>query len=166
MSSSDRRAVLAGLAGALALTSGCFRPMLAESSAASALHGRIALPTIDGRFQYHLGQSLEDRLGTPRDPLYRLEVRTRLTEDNLAITPDDAITRKSLTAEARFRLLPVGSGEPVMTDRVISQSGYNSTGSLFATRVAAQDTEKRLAQDLGERIARRILADAGRLAPS
>lgn len=167
MSWSDRRSVLrAGLAALALPLAGCFRPMLAESGAAGDLRGRIAFPEIDGRFGYHLYRSLEARLGTPVDPLWRLEIDTRMTEDDLAITPDTAITRKSLTAKAEYRLIRIAGGAPVLSDTVISQSGYNSTASLYATRVVKQDTEERLARDLGERIARRVLAAAGRLTPS
>lgn len=164
MSWSDRRRVLrAGLAVLALPLGGCFRPMLAESGAAGDIRGRVALPEIEGRFGYHLYSSLEDRLGTPAEPLWRLEVETDVTEDDLAITPDSAITRKSLTAKANYRLTRIDGGEPVLSDSVISQSGYNSTASLYATRAVRRETEERLARDLGERIARRVLAAAGRL---
>ena len=167
MSWSDRRAVLRGgfLAAAFAL-SGCFRPMLAEDAPARELRGLVALPELDTRFGYHLRQGLEERLGAPRAPRWRLEVDAVLNEDDLAITPDSAITRKSLTAEADFRLVPIGGGAALVEDRVVSQSGYNATGSLYATRAVARDTEERLARDLGLRIGRRVLAAAERLARS
>ncbi len=161
MSWSDRKALLrGGVLGAAVLVSGCFRPMLAEDAPARALRGLVALPDVDSRFGHHLRQSLEERLGAPEAPRWRLEVETVLNEDDLAITPDSAITRISLTARAEYRLVPIGGGAPVLEDEVISQSGYNATGSLYATRVVARDTEERLARDLGLRIARRVLAAA------
>ena len=57
-----------------------------------------------------------------------------------------------------------GGPKPLLSGRAISQSGYNSTASLFATRAAKLDIERRLARDLGERIARVILARAGQIA--
>lgn len=162
-----RRLLLrAALVASAGLLSGCFRPMLAETAPARTLVGRFDLPEIDGRFGYHLYRSLESRLGTPADPLWRLEIETRIDEDDLAITPDNAITRKSLTARADFALVPLAGGSPVLKDTVISQSGYNSTASLYATRTVRRDTEERLARDLGERIARRVLAKAAGLAPA
>ena len=164
MSWSDRRTFLG--AGALVATvglTGCFRPMLAEDSSARTLRGLVALPEFDSRFGYYLRRALEDRLGAPQATRWRLEVDAVLNEDDLAITPDSAITRKSLTARADYRLVPVGGGAPLLEDSVISQSGYNATGSLYATRAIALETEERLARDLGLRIARRVLAAAGRL---
>jgi len=70
------------------------------------------------------------------------------------------VTRISLTATADWALYAAASTNPVLKDRTVSQSGYNSTASLYATRAAKLDIERRLARDLGERIARSILARA------
>lgn len=170
MSSSDRRRVLLRLGGGLALagmaglTGGCFRPMLAEGSPADGLYGRVALPEVGDRFSYYLNRSLADRLGEAGRPDYRLEVATRIERDRLAITQDDAVTRISLRAVADWALYRAGVAEPVLAERTLSQSGYNSTASLFATREVKLDVERRLARDLGERIARRVLAQADRVA--
>ena len=164
MRRSGRRAFLrAGALAAVLGLGGCFRPMLAEDAPGRALRGLVALPELDSRFGYYLRQGLEDRLGAAEAPRWRLEIDAVLNEDDLAITPDSAITRKSLTARAEYRLVPVGGGAPVLEGSVMSQSGYNATGSLYATRAVARDTEERLARDLGLRIGRRVLAAAERL---
>jgi hypothetical protein len=168
--------LLAGL-GLAAPLAGCFRPMLAEGGAPDALVGRVSLPAFDDRFGYFLNDSLRDRLGRLEVAEYRLEVKTRLRKDDLAIAQDNAVTRISLTAIADWALYPVGgpggaspagggggAATPLLAGRTISQSGYNSTASLFATRAAALDIERRLARDLGERIARALFARAGTLA--
>ncbi|HUS54670.1 MAG TPA: LPS assembly lipoprotein LptE [Thermohalobaculum sp.] len=169
--SPGRRLVLARLGGMLLIggvlavpLGGCFRPMLAEDSASSAMIGRIGLPKFDDRFGYYLNDSLRDRLGRPRSEDFRLEVRTQIDRSNLAIAQDNAVTRISLTATADWALYPAGGSEPLLADQSISQSGYNSTASLFATRAAKQDIERRLARDLGERIARSLLARSGEIA--
>lgn len=172
MWSSERRRLLRGLGAGLALgalgalgmaPAGCFRPMLAEDGAAAGLLGRVALPEAHDRFSYHLNRGLAERLGEPRAPEWRLEVATRLERNRLAITQDDAVTRISLTAVAEWALYRTGAAEPVLSERTVSQSGYNSTASLFATREVKRDVERRLARDLGERIARRLMAEAGGL---
>ncbi len=167
MSWSDRRKVLAHLGGVLLLggfLGGCFRPMLAADNPSAALIGRIRLPEFDNRFGFYLNASLRDRLGRVQTEDFRLEVKTRIERGDLAITQDNAVTRISLTAIADWALYPVGDSEPVLRDRAVSQSGYNSTASLFATRAAKLDIERRLARDLGERIARSLLARAGGIA--
>jgi hypothetical protein len=158
MSWSDRRGFLAA-AGLLAL-GGCFRPMLAEDDAARAVRHRIALPSVDDRFDHYLVKSLEDRLGAPRETDFVLRVASQLTEQGIAVAQDDAVTRITLRVEADWSLLRAGETEPLIADAAFSQSGYNATTSLFATRQARLEVERRLARDIGERIARSILARA------
>ena len=150
---------LAGLAG------GCLRPMLAEDGRARALTGRIELPAVAGRRGYHLSRRLAARLGTPTDPQFRLEVDLAFRSRGLAIAQDRAITRRTVTATARWRLLRPGrDGPPVLTGRERAESGYNETGSLYASQVTARDIERRLAEELAERIARTIQARADTVA--
>jgi len=151
------------LGGGLA---GCFRPMLAADSPSAVLIGRIRLPDFDDRFGFYLNDSLRDRLGRVGAEDFRLEVETRIESRDLAIAQDNAVTRISLTAVADWALYPAAGpgsalGAAVMQGRAVSQSGYNSTASLFATRAAKLDIERRLARDLGERISRSLLARAG-----
>jgi hypothetical protein len=162
MSSSDRRAFIA-LAAAIAVLPGCFRPMLAEGGGAAELRGRIALPSPSDRFQFHMHDSLEERLGKPDAPDYRLEVAVALSESGLLVAQDNTITRLRMQAVADFRLYRSGYAEPVLADRIVSESGYDSTASLYSSRTTKKDIERRLARDLGERIARRIQAQAGRI---
>ena len=167
MSWSDRRQLLANLGGAWLLggvLAGCFRPMLAEDGAPAALLGRIRLPEFGDRFGYYMNDSLRDRLGRMQAEDFRLEVETQLERGDLAIAQDNAVTRISLTATADWALYRAGGSEPLLRDRAVTQSGYNSTASLYATRAAKLDIERRLARDLGERIARSLLARAGGIA--
>jgi LPS-assembly lipoprotein len=161
MSSSDRRTALAGL-GVL-LLGGCFRPMLAETGAASEMRHRVALPAVDARFDYYLVESLENRLGEPQDPDFVLNVTSTLTERGIAVTRDAAVTRITLIARATWSLWRRGGAAPLISDVAYSESGFNATASLFGTRAARQEIERRLARDIGERIARGILARADEL---
>jgi LPS-assembly lipoprotein len=162
MLSSDRRAFLTG--AALMFLGGCFRPMLAEDDAARIIRHRIALPRVDSRFDHYLVESLEDRLGSPGETEFVLEIASRLTEQGLAITQDDAVTRITLQVQATWSLRRAGATAPLITDVEFSQSGYNATASLFATRQTRQEIERRLARDIGERIARSIFARADEFA--
>lgn len=162
MSSFDRRTAIAGL-GVL-LLGGCFRPMLAETGAASDIRHRVALPAVDGRFDYYLIESLEDRLGAPQDPEFVLSITSTVTERGIAVTRDAAVTRITLVARSTWSLWRRGGSAPLISDVAYSESGYNATSSLFGTRAARQEIERRLARDIGERIARGILARADALA--
>lgn len=163
MSLSDRRRLLRGLlagAGLIGLLGGCFRPMLAENTKASSIRGRIALPDPDDRLGYHLYQSLEARLGRPGTTDFTLTVGVRTRSRGFAVAQDDSVTRISVRATASWALFADGKAQPVLKSRAVTESGYNATDSLFATRQAEIDVERRLARDLGERISRVILANA------
>ena len=165
MSSFDRRALLLTAVGAIApiALSGCFRPMLAEGETSAGLRGRIAMPEVEGRFGYFLGRSLEDRLGETKEADWVLSVTPTITRSGLAVASDNSVTRFTLSAVANWSLRSSRTGAVVLNDQAVSQSGYNATTSLFATRQTEQDIERRLARDIGERIARRIYAQAGKL---
>lgn len=161
MSSFDRRHLL--LLGGATLLSGCFRPMLAENSPGGRLRGKIALPRVGSPFSYFLTKSLEDRLGQPTNPVYRLEVKTELVERGLLVRQDNTVTRRQIRATANYQLFREGDPKPILSDLVVSESGYDATASLYASRTTKKDIEERLAKDLGDRIARRLYAEAGRI---
>ncbi len=139
---------------------GCFRPMLAENTSASDIRGHIALPKINDRLDYHLYQSLEEELGRPGATEYRLEVNVVTRERDFAVSQDSSVTRLSVVATAYWKLFKNGINEPIYEAKAISESGYNATGSLYATRQTEIDVERRIAVDLGKRIGRAILARA------
>ena len=148
------------LCGSVLALPGCLRPMLAADGPAAGLRGRITLPRVDDRFSYFLEESLARSLGRARSGRYRLDVSRTINEAGVAIAQDNSATRITLLVEARWRLIRIGDGAEVMADAVTLQSGYNATTSLYATRQTRRDIERRLARDLGERIARAILARA------
>ena len=139
--------------------------MLAEGTTASGLRGRIALPPIDGRIGYHLSKRLEERLGRPARPDLRLVVELSTVDTGLAITQDNSVTRRTVTATANWQLLRRGETEPLLRRRQVVRSGYDATTSLYASRVAERTVERRLAEDIAERISREIFAAADRLPP-
>lgn len=165
MLSSSRRTFLVVIfsASVTSIASGCFQPMLAGSSGQTALRGRISMPQIEGRFGYFLSKSLEDRLGETQQVDWVLEVQSNVTRRGLAVAQDNSVTRITLLARANWVLRKRSNGAVVLSDTVTSQSGFNATTSLFATRQTEQDIERRLARDIGERISRRIYAQFGAL---
>lgn len=160
MSSSDRRTVLIGLAGAVMSLSGCLRPLLAKDEAGQSLRSRIALPRVDDRFSYFLNDGLADRLGEPQTPDYRLAVTNVIESLGVAISEDYSATRTTLILRSSWQVVSLADGETVLKGKEILRSGYNSTSSLYATRQVRLDVERRLARQLAEKIAREIQARA------
>lgn len=165
MSSCDRRTFcLSALAlSAPVLLGGCFKPMLAEDNSATEIRGRIAFPRVDGRFGYFLNQTLEDRFGEAEQADWALSFTHKFREQNVAVSTDNSVTRITLSVETTWSLRQRSNGAVVLKDKARTLAGYSATTSLFATRQTRQDIERRLARDIGERISRRIYANADKL---
>lgn len=154
-----RRRALAALAGGL--VAGCgFQPLyLEQGGAASALRGQVAVTGADGRLGFMFRERLRDRLDTPRpDSSHTLDVALRFTDTGLAITRRDDITRFTINGEATWRLTRRGDGAVVADGLARSASGYSTLASPFATRAARLDAERRVAEDLAERVFARLAA--------
>ncbi|HEU0222438.1 MAG TPA: LPS assembly lipoprotein LptE [Paracoccaceae bacterium] len=169
MWSSERRRLLAGLAGLLALGACGFRPLYAEGGPAARLSNRVEIGTITrgtlpDRMTFTLRDELRRRFGRdPADPAYRLDIALTVEELGLAITPDNETTRYNLTGRAAWSLVPRGAAEPALAGIAESYTAYSATATVYATRIAARDAERRLATALADRIATQIAARAGQL---
>jgi LPS-assembly lipoprotein len=164
-----RLARRSALSGALALAlAGCgFRPLYGTGGGGAALQGGVALDGLSGRVGYHFRQAMRGRVGDAgAEPAWTLSVAIDLDEEGLAITPDDDITRISLTGTARWTLRDRAAGGEALAGVVRSTSAYNTTGTPFATRVAAEDAERRVAADLAERVFAQIAARVSRPPPA
>jgi LPS-assembly lipoprotein len=162
MSSSDGLARRGALA-LLLLAGGCgFRPLYAPDERGGALWGQVRLEGVEGREGYHFRQALRRRLGEPAaDADYTLTVSLSFDERGIAITPTDDITRIDVLGEARYALTPAGAEAPAMQGVARSVSAYNTLANPYATRVAADDAVRRVAEDLATRVFLRIAAEDG-----
>jgi LPS-assembly lipoprotein len=83
MSSSERRTVVLSL---LALGACGFTPAYGPGGAAQGLRGRIAFDEPFDRAGFDLVRQLEQRLGLPTDPRWRLSASIRRSEERIAVT--------------------------------------------------------------------------------
>jgi LPS-assembly lipoprotein len=173
MSSCERRQLIrlaAAAFGGLSLGGCGFRPLYGDASPASRLDGRIAVGTIKrnelpDRMTYTLADALRRHFGrrVPA-PAYVLDVTLSTAEIGLAVAPDNATTRYNLTGSAAWNLTPAGTAEVVLGGTEESYTAYSATATVYATRVAQRDAERRLAVALADRIALAIALKAGELA--
>ena len=118
------------------------------------------MPEVADRFDYHLEQSLRERLGAPvADPPFALTVRSERRDRDFNIARDRSVTRVQIEVRAQWVLRRVATDEIVRRGNAQVAAGYNSTASLFASRQVRRDVERRLAADLGERISLALLAN-------
>lgn len=81
-----------------------------------------------------------------------------MVETPVAINPASDVTRYQLDGTVRWRLTPSVDGRSALEGEVRTVGGYDATGAPFAARAAQRDERARLAEELAELTATRILA--------
>lgn len=160
MWSSDRRRLLraAALAPVALVAAACgFEPMYGTGTAARAGLGQVYVELIPSASGYVLRDWLINELGPAVDPTHRLEVDLDLETEGVALTTQNVTTRFNVIGTARYRLVPMTGGPPVLSNTVETVAGFSApeseTSSAYASRVAEADATRRVARQLAERIA-------------
>jgi LPS-assembly lipoprotein len=148
-----RRALLLGLIAALGACN--FRPLyLAQGADATAVHSELAaieIRGLDGRLGYLLRNALLDELNPATadvPPRYILDVDLSSSARALGIQLDSTITRYNLALTARFQLREKAADEVLVASTVRRVASYNVSREPYADLVAAQDAERRAAQEV------------------
>jgi LPS-assembly lipoprotein len=147
-------------AGCLALGACGFTPVYAPGGAGAALRGQVLVDPPSDREGFLLVRELENRLGRPTAPTYRLAIELFVEEEALAITAAGDITRYNLVGTATYTLSPLGDDSTVTTGTVNNFTGYSATGSTVETLAAERDARERLMTILADQITTRLYATA------
>jgi LPS-assembly lipoprotein len=136
------------------LTAACgFRPLYGRSTLSPQL-AAIYVEPIAERDGYELRNTLIDQLqsdGQAAGKAYRLKIILNQSAQGIALQNDATITRYNQTLEAQYTLSDA-KGTVLTSGVQTALSAYNVVQSPYATLVAAQDSSKRAAQDMAERI--------------
>ncbi len=100
---------------------------------------------------YELRNSLIDQLDSNEGASYRLKVSLSEATQGVVLLQDASITRYNDRLTVKFTLTD-SAGKLVTKGTEVGLSAYNAVASPYATLIAQQDADKRLAQDLAERI--------------
>ncbi len=149
---SRRVAIAATMLLAASLSACGFHPMY--SSALGPELAGIYVEPIAERDGYELRNELIDLLhsdGEVAGKPYHLTVTLSETSQGVALQNDATITRYNDTLDARY-VLTDAKGNVLTEGTQKDLSAYNVADSPYATEVAQQDSSKRAAQDLAERI--------------
>jgi LPS-assembly lipoprotein len=148
-----RRALLLGIFAALGACG--FRPLyLAQGADASSVRTELAaieIRGLNGRLGYLLRNALLDELNPATadvPPRYVLDIDLSSSARALGIQLDNTITRYNLTLTARFRLRQRAADEVLVATTVRRVASYNVSREPYADLIAAQDAERRAAQEV------------------
>jgi LPS-assembly lipoprotein len=157
-----RRALLLGLAAGLGACN--FRPLYlargADDIPVQTELAAIEIRGLDGRLGYLLRDALLDELNPATidvPPRYVLNVRLRSSARALGIQLDNTITRFNLTLTAAFQLREKAANDVLVASTVRRVASYNVSREPYADLIAAQDAERRAAQEVATDI-RTLLA--------
>ena len=143
----------ATLAACVVLAACGFRPLYGHSNLAPEMASIFVEPIAD-RDGYELRNTLIDLLqsdGESAGKAYRLKIVLNENSQGIALQNDATITRYNTTIDARYTLSDA-RGNMLTTGTQTELSAYNVVNSPYATLVAQQDSTKRAAQDIAQRI--------------
>ena len=132
---------------------GCgFHPMY--GSATGPAMASIFVEPIAERDGFELRNALIDDLqsdGEEHGKAYHLKVVLNESPQGIALQNDATITRYNNTLTARYTLSDA-QGKVITSGTQTQMAAYNVVQSPYSTLVASQDSSKRAAQDIAERI--------------
>lgn len=125
------------------------------------MRGTILVSEPKDRNGFNLTRRLEERLGQAQAPAYLLSVALELSEDDIAITPAQEITRYNVVGRASFVVRDADSDALLFTGTADTFTSYGATGTTVSTQTARQDAYDRLMVALADQIVTRLIASAG-----
>jgi LPS-assembly lipoprotein len=137
----------------LALAGCGFHPLYGGGRLAPQLASIYVEPLVE-RDGYELRNQLIDLLGSDgreRGKTYVLKLSLNEVSNGVALQNDATITRYNDTLTATYVLTDV-QGKQITSGSQSSLSSYNVSNSPYSTLAVQQDSDRRAAQDLAERI--------------
>ena len=153
-------ALIAVIAGALAV-SGCgFRPIYATNEGDAQISGQIHLARIvaTDNLAPYLEEAFNDRIVSVDGvaPRYELFVQAREDADRLAVQIDATVTRYNYRLGARYWVRDTETDE-IIRGVARAVTSYNIVNSQYSTLFAERAAVEKAARELAEEIERNIL---------
>ncbi len=118
----------------------------------------IEVAPISDRVGQQMRNHLLVRLNTKGTPQYQLKIILEQSTRGYGIRPDASITQEELTVKAHVSLLDLNTNEapPLFMETYTSRTSYDAVLSDFATLTQREDSARRLAIEIADRIHRRM----------
>jgi LPS-assembly lipoprotein len=145
---------------ALLTLSACgFRPLYEAGGSSAAMQSHLSgieVAPIADRLGQVMRNRLLERLNVGSAPEYRLSVVLTQTTEGYGIRPDAAVTQEQLTLTATVIFAKLGEEELIFSEDMRARTSYDLVLSDFASVTQREDSARRLALELAERIHRRL----------
>ena len=140
----------------LAVAACGFSPVYAPGGTGSALRNKVEVAAPETVDSYLLVRNLEERLGRPTQPEYKLALALALGSQGQAVTASNETTRYSVVGRVDYELTDIASEEVVAKGSVDNFTGYSATGSTVETLASERDARARLMVILADQIATQL----------
>jgi LPS-assembly lipoprotein len=151
---------LAAALFALALGGCGFHPLYGSGATSGALQNTFAQIYVEpvhdlsvANTGYDLRNKMIDTLdATSGAAQYHLTLTLSQTTQGIALQNDASITRYNDTLTVTYSLVDTATGKEVTKGTETGLSAYNVVQSPYSSLIAQQDSDRRVAQDIAERI--------------
>jgi len=121
--------------------------------------GSVEVAPISGQSGFLVRNALTDRLApvtSGSGPAYRLDVALDDNIQGLGLIANDQITRERRTLRARYQLVDLATGQPVLDATAGSDAGIDVVSSEYATIAAEETALENLALEVADQIVTRL----------
>lgn len=158
MSSFSRRLFCLGSIAALGACG--FTPVYGPGGGGAALQDAMLADAPNTRDGFLLVREIEERLGRGSPPTFGLSYAIAVSEEAIAIDPNDVTQRFNLLGEVTYALRHMETGTVVTSGKVSNFTGYSASGSTVATQAAERDARARLMSILADQLITRLVVAA------
>ncbi len=149
-----------------------YRPAYAPDSPALDLRASIAVEPARDENSFAFVKQLEERLGRPGSPKYRLTYQIDTAREEVGVTPGQEIIRYNVFGKVRYVLKDIETGQELTSGSTDTFAGYTvgsvdtsatpaGTNATIATVSAERDAYARLMTALADQVVTRLIATAG-----
>ena len=163
MSLFNRRHIISVLA-VMPLGACMFKPTYGPGGSGSALLGQVLVTDPTNKNSFDFFQRLSNRLGIPKEPLYRLNYVLSTSVANVGISQANVLTRFNILGAVSWSLLDLTTDQIVISGNVKNFSSYSATSTTVAELAAKEDASLRLMRTLADQVLLEMIAQNQSLA--
>jgi LPS-assembly lipoprotein len=162
MSLFNRRHIISALA-ILPLGACMFKPAYGPGEPALALSQKVVVADPTNKNSFDFFQRLSNRLGIPKEPLYRLNYVLSTSVANVGISQANVLTRFNILGAVSWSLLDLTTDQIVISGNVKNFSSYSATSTTVAELAAKEDASLRLMRTLADQVLLEMIAQSQKL---
>ena len=122
-------------------------------------NGKFEIFFPENDIEFQIRERLLTDFGFPKNPKYKIKLKNYLEKRKSIVTYKNDITRYNLILKTTFELIEISNNEIIITKKFENETSFSAATNVsgFKTEVAKVNAEKRLANDIADKIRMEIL---------